>query len=185
MAPVSETAEKLVALINGKHLPCRHRTGTSSHGQTVTALILRMPGMTFQPVEDNAVPTIDIKKTHPQINVPDFLPTFALPVPEPALVHRLHHIRRIAKHLNLSVLPFDSLKSLYHCKQLHPVVGGADEATAHLLLAPGTFKHHAITARPGIPAGSSVSIKEYSWSCRILFHSRKVNKFRESIYRIY
>ena len=95
---------------------------------------------------------IDICKTYPEIRILHFGKPLPLPVLQPSFIDGIHHIRRIAIYMDLSVFPLYSLKALDHRKKLHTIVGGKRKAFRHLLFSSGTFKHCPIASRAGVSA---------------------------------
>ena len=62
------------------------------NGEAVAALVLRMPGMAFEPMERDMVPAPQGEELLPEIRVLNLGESFPLPVEQPALGNRLHDI---------------------------------------------------------------------------------------------
>ena len=56
------------------------------HCESVASLILRMSGMTFYPMECDAVPSVQREEPLPEIGILHFRKAFLLPSVQPALV---------------------------------------------------------------------------------------------------
>lgn len=141
--------------------PASRSNRRSSNRQLVTPLILRMPGVTANPVKMNLVPLHQFIKPAPKILVLHRLlrrrpPTTPLPVRHPG-PQPLKHILRVAMQMN-NTPPRQALKPADHSHQLHPVVRRQPLPTSLFLHRPARrmTQHKRPPTRPRIPRTRTV-----------------------------